>query len=409
MRATTTVGMVLLGALAGIGQAAAEGGPKEDQIFISLLGAYYEEPSDLNLRSGDGGLGGGLGWAPHDRWAIEALYFEFEPDAELGGARADGELDYWSVNLLGKIGDPQNWQPYFTVGGGRGEYEFGGLRSGTQDNLWSAGVGFWSNFTERLVFRADVRGIYHNDADSVSPMATAGLTLLLGGAAAAPPPPEDSDGDGVPDPRDACPNTPAGTPVDARGCPRQRDGDGDGVADGDDRCPGTPRGMPVDETGCPRDGDGDGVPDQRDDCPDTPAGARVDDRGCELQLERPVSFDLTVEFGFDSDEITGVAFQEMLELLRFLREYPSTTATIEGHSDSVGPADYNQQLSERRARAVLEALVNSGIDRDRLTAVGYGESRPLASNDTEDGRARNRRVTVVVEGTTTQPRADAGE
>ena len=382
--------------------AAAESGPEEDQFFISLMGGYYEEPDDLDLRSGDGGWGGGLGWAPHDRWSVEALFFDFEPDVEIGGARARGDMEYWSLNVLGKIGNPESWQPYFTVGGGRADYEYDGLRSDTQDNLYNVGVGFFSNLTERLVFRADVRGIYHNDADSFSPMATAGISLLLGGTSA-PRAPSDSDGDGVPDDRDACPDTPAGTEVDSRGCEREGDSDGDGVADDDDRCPRTPSGVSVDSDGCPRDTDGDGVPDHEDSCPGTPAGARVDERGCEVQLERPVSFDLTVAFGFDSEEITGVAFQEMLELLRFLREYPSSTAEIEGHSDSVGAAEYNQALSQRRAESVVEALTNSGIDRGRLTARGYGETRPVASNDTEEGRAQNRRVTVVVSGTTTEP------
>ncbi|HEX7037108.1 MAG TPA: OmpA family protein [Pseudomonadales bacterium] len=393
---------MLAWALAWAGYAWSEGGPEKGQVTISGLGAYYEEPSDLELRRGDWGWGGGIGWAPHDRWSVEAMFFDFEPDVEVGGARGEGDMEYWTLQLVGKFADPDNWQPYFTVGGGRAKYEYDGLRGSVHDNLYNFGVGFFSNLTDRLVFRADVRGVYHHDADDIEPMAVTGLTFLLGGRSE-PAAPRDSDGDGVPDDRDACPGTPSGTQVDSRGCELERDSDGDGVTDDDDQCPGTPSGVRVDRSGCPLDSDGDGVTDQDDECPGTPAGARVDERGCEVQLERPVSFDLTVTFGFDSDEITGVAFQEMLELLRFLREYPSTTAVVEGHTDSVGDETYNQQLSERRARAVVEALVNSGIDRDRLTARGYGESRPIASNDTEEGRAQNRRVTVVVSGTTTKP------
>lgn len=392
----------LMVALTGPGLAAADNGaPTKDQFFISLLGGYYEEPSDLDLRRGDGAPGGALGWAPHDRWLVEGMYFGFEPSVEVGGARAEGDMDYWSINLIGKIGEPENWQPYFTFGGGRADYEYAGLRGDQQDNLYNVGLGFFSSLSKRVSFRADVRAVYHNDADSVSPMATAGFTWRLGGAAT-PPPPSDSDGDGVNDTRDACPDTPPGTEVDDRGCEVEADSDGDGVTDDRDRCPGTASGVAVDRDGCPRDSDGDGVPDDRDACPDTPRGARVDDRGCEQQLERPVSFDLTVEFGFDSAEITGADMQQVFELLRFLREYPSTTAVIEGHSDSIGSDTYNQDLSERRAQAVREVLTNSGIDADRLTARGYGESRPIASNDTEEGRAQNRRVTVVVSGTTTE-------
>lgn len=378
----------------------AEGGPEKGQFYISLLGGYYDDPPDTELRRGDASIGGAFGGGLSDRWSVEAMYFQFDPDVEVGGIRGDGDMEYWSVNFLGKLGRPAaDWQPYVTIGGGRAKYEFDGLRSNTKDNLYNVGLGFFSNLTEHLVFRADVRGVYHNDSDSFSPMATAGISLMLGDPPA-PPPPADSDGDGVPDSADACPGTPPGTRVDARGCPL--DSDGDGVPDHRDDCPNTPAGVSVDARGCPLDSDGDGVPDHRDDCPGTPAGTRVDERGCEVQLERDVSFDLTVQFAFNSDEITGVAFQEMLELLRFLREYPSTTAVIEGHTDSVGAEQYNQELSQRRAQAVVEALTNSGVARNRLTARGYGESRPIASNATEEGRAQNRRVTVVVSGTTTQ-------
>ncbi|MCL7984495.1 MAG: thrombospondin type 3 repeat-containing protein, partial [marine benthic group bacterium] len=112
--------------------------------------------------------------------------------------------------------------------------------------------------------------------------------------------PMDSDGDGVYDGLDQCPNTPAGATVDSRGCPT--DSDGDGVYDGVDQCPNTPRGATVDATGCPLDSDGDGIYDGLDQCPGTPAGANVDDRGCLISIE------LTdVEFEFDSFELTATA------------------------------------------------------------------------------------------------------
>jgi OmpA-OmpF porin, OOP family len=373
-RLTLLTGTLVVLGLSGLAAAAA--GPQKDQFFISLLGAYYEEASDLDLRKGDTGLGGGLGWAFHDQWSVEGLFFDLEPKVEVGGVRGTGDMEYWSVNFIRHIGQGENWQPYVTFGGGRAEFRYDGLQSKETDNLYNVGLGFFSNLTERLLFRADVRGVYHNEVNNFSPMATAGFSLLLGGGAAPAP----------------APATPAAP----------RDSDGDGVIDDNDRCPGTPAGVAVDANGCPLDSDGDGVPDFRDDCPNTPAGARVDERGCEVQIERPVSFNLTVEFAFDSAEITGVAFQEMLELLRFLREYPSTKAVIEGHTDSRGSDAYNQNLSERRAASVLEALTNSGVARDRLTSRGYGESRPIASNDTDAGRAQNRRVTVVVSGTTTE-------
>ncbi|MEQ8857581.1 MAG: OmpA family protein [Pseudomonadales bacterium] len=374
MRLLSTVTLLLL-ALGWASHSAAEGGPEKGQFTISLLGGAYQEPDDTDLRTGDESFGGALGWAPTDRISIEAMWFDFEPGIEVGGIRAEGEMDYWSLNLITKVGNPTNWQPYIVVGGGRGEYEYRNLRSDSQDNLWHGGIGFFSNLNSRLAFRADVRGVYHNEADDITPMATVGLTLMLGGRSAPPP---------APAPAPAA-------PVDS---------DGDGVVDGSDRCPNTPAGVQVDSRGCPLDSDGDGVPDHRDACPGTPAGAKVDERGCEVKLEKPVSFNLTVQFALNSAEITGVGMQEMFDLLRFLRQYPSATAVIEGHTDSSGATDYNQGLSERRAQAVVQAITNSGIGASRLTARGYGESRPIASNDTAEGRAQNRRVTVVVSGTT---------
>lgn len=394
MRVVTMAALAVC-ALLGSTQTLGAAGPHKGQYFVSALGGYYDDPSDLDLSSDSAGYGGTIGWNPIERLSVEAMFLDFNPDVEVGGVDGDGDMDYWSLNLLGKLGRPERWQPYAVVGGGRARYSYDGLQDDHHDNVYTAGLGFFANLTDHLAFRADVRAAYHNHADDVTAMATAGLTLVFGGAPAARVP-GDADGDGVNDDLDACPGTPPATAVDSRGC--ERDSDGDGVIDADDQCPGTPPGVSVDSRGCAPDTDGDGVPDYRDDCPATAAGAQVDERGCEHKLAQPVSFDLTVQFAFNSAEITGVAFQEMLGLLRFLREHPSTSAVIEGHTDSRGEADYNQQLSERRAQAVVEALSNSGIGRDRLTARGYGESKPVASNETEDGRAQNRRVTVVVSG-----------
>jgi len=141
--------------------------------------------------------------------------------------------------------------------------------------------------------------------------------------------------------------------------------------------------------------DGDGVPDYLDKCPDTPRGTKVDATGCPIA---PVAttFDLTVEFAFNSAEINDLSFRELRKAMTFMRENPTTKAVVEGNTDNKGTDAYNQKLSERRAASVKDVLVKSGIEADRLTTVGYGESRPVASNDTEEGRAKNRRVSIVV-------------
>jgi OmpA-OmpF porin, OOP family len=193
----------------------------------------------------------------------------------------------------------------------------------------------------------------------------------------------DSDGDGVPDDSDRCPNTPRGVKVDVYGCPL--DSDGDGVPDYLDRCPNTPRGVKVDPHGCPLDSDGDGVPDYLDQCPGTPKGATVNRVGCWV-LPGAVLFDT------NKADIKPEAFAGLDEVVKIFEENPDLAAEVQGHTDSTGAEAYNQQLSERRANAVLDYLLSRGVRADQLTAKGYGELRPVASNDTEEGRRENRRV-----------------
>lgn len=195
----------------------------------------------------------------------------------------------------------------------------------------------------------------------------------------------DSDGDGVMDDMDNCPNTPRGTPVNASGCPL--DSDGDGVTDNNDRCPNTPRGVAVNSTGCPLDTDGDGVIDGSDDCPNTPMGQAVNERGCH------VIFSLEgVNFAYDKSDLTATATGKLNEAVKMLKDSPAINVKIEGHTDSRGSDAYNMALSQRRAETVVNFLVNHGIAANRVSASGMGEGSPVASNDTDAGRAQNRRV-----------------
>lgn len=195
----------------------------------------------------------------------------------------------------------------------------------------------------------------------------------------------DSDGDGVYDPADQCPNTPKGVPVDSRGCPF--DSDGDGVYDYLDQCPNTPKGVKVDAKGCPLDTDGDGVYDYLDKCPGTPRGALVDTRGC--WVLGGVLFD-TAKWN-----IKRQYYPVLEEVVPVLKANPSLKLRIEGHTDSRGSAKYNQKLSENRAKAVKEYLVKRGIKAGRLTTKGYGFTMPIAPNDTPEGMAKNRRVELT--------------
>ncbi|MFP3871154.1 MAG: OmpA family protein, partial [Syntrophobacteria bacterium] len=136
--------------------------------------------------------------------------------------------------------------------------------------------------------------------------------------------------------------------------------------------------------GCPLDSDADGVYDYLDQCPRTPRGAKVDKRGC--WVIRGVQFDL------GRSEVKPSSYPILDEVAEVLEKNPSLRVEIEGHTDSTGTAALNQRLSEQRAEAVLEYLVSAGISRERLSAKGYGLTRPIASNNTREGRAKNRRV-----------------
>ncbi len=246
--------------------------------------------------------------------------------------------------------------------------------------------------------------------------------------------PHDSDGDGVPDGIDQCPGTPAGTIVDAKGCPLDSDGDGvpdgldkcpntpkgalvdstgcpidsdhDGVPDGIDKCPNTPPNVRVDATGCPVDSDGDGVPDDKDLCPNTPPNVKVDADGCPIELSEKETELLdkgritTREIHFETGkwDILPESRPVLDDIGKILIQWPRLRIEIGGHTDARGSIAHNLDLSQKRAQAVLDYLLANfpQINRDQYTAKGYGKRRPIASNKTVEGMAKNRRVEFKV-------------
>ena len=172
------------------------------------------------------------------------------------------------------------------------------------------------------------------------------------------PAPVDSDGDGVVDGKDKCPNTPAGRKVNADGC--ELDSDGDGVVDGSDKCP----------TVYAKTADG---------CPPPPPP---------LVLEG-------VQFDNDKATLRPEAFAILDKVAIGLKDWGDVNIEVAGHTDSKSDDEYNLKLSQRRAEAVRDYLISKGISADRLTAKGYGESKPIADNETEEGRFKNRRVELV--------------
>ncbi|MEC5167033.1 OOP family OmpA-OmpF porin [Flavobacterium sp. PL11] len=204
----------------------------------------------------------------------------------------------------------------------------------------------------------------------------------------------DRDGDGVADKDDACPDV-AGL-VSLKGCP---DTDGDGVADKDDKCP-TVAG-PKENAGCPwPDTDGDGVYDKDDECP-TVAGP-ASNKGCpEVTTEALENIKIQARaIYFNSGKSTFKSADVPLRLdamTSILKNYPNAKFSVEGHTDSDGSDALNQKLSEDRANVVKDALIERGIKASNLNAVGFGESKPVETNKTAAGKAKNRRTEVILQ------------
>jgi OOP family OmpA-OmpF porin len=217
-------------------------------------------------------------------------------------------------------------------------------------------------------------------------------------------PAKDSDGDGVYDYEDLCVDTPAGPHPDPakKGCPAI-DSDGDGIFDYEDKCPQVPAGAHPEtdpaKLGCPKpDRDHDTVPDDVDACPDKPGAPSSDPKknGCPGLIEvrnGVIVIFQPVFFATNKDTILKKSFPVLNAVADALKVEPEIKKVmIEGHTDNKGKASRNMELSDRRARSVMNYMINKGIASERLDAQGYGDSKPVASNKTSKGRAANRRV-----------------
>lgn len=233
----------------------------------------------------------------------------------------------------------------------------------------------------------------------------------------------DTDGDGIPDADDDCP-TQKGT-VEAKGCP---DKDGDGVPDKDDKCPNEKG--PAATMGCP-DRDGDGIPDKDDACPDAPGPEKYngcpdsdgdgiidkedkcpnifgvkENQGCpkpalditeRAEVQQKLTFAAKQIYFETADTIIKLtSYPELDSIVLILNRYDFLKLVIEGHTDNIGTEDRNISLSNKRAEAVKKYLTVHGVIATRLTALGYGASKPIADNKTTQGRAKNRRVEINI-------------
>lgn len=227
-------------------------------------------------------------------------------------------------------------------------------------------------------------------------------------------PEDDNDKDGIVDTADACPNDPEDkdTFQDTDGCP-DPDNDNDKILDAADACPYDPEDYDGDRDtdGCPdleaKDTDKDGIPDDRDACPNDPENFNeyLDTDGCPDEKPKNVKvtkdkIEISQKIYFETAKtiIKPVSYGILNEVAQVLKDYPNLTIRVEGHTDSDGKDDYNMTLSQGRSESVMTYLTGQGVAANRLTAQGFGESRPIDTNKTSEGKANNRRVEFMITG-----------
>ncbi|VUD69093.1 Outer membrane porin F [Thalassocella blandensis] len=318
----------------------------------------------------------GLGYEFNNTWATELSYLKSEP----GITGSNQEIDLSMVRLDGLYHFGEGaYRPYLVAGLGETTYKFLDSFDETTANV---GAGIKYSVNKVLQLRGDVRLVQGLETGESDYLAALGLNLRFG---------QDSQ---------------TRTPVSKAAPSTGNDSDKDGVINELDQCPTTLPGVAVDSVGCDlaKDTDQDGVVDQQDKCPNSKAGANVDDTGCYVELSKDVTVDLHVKFANNSADITSDAREEIKKVADFMRQYPTAKVVIEGHTDDRGSAQYNRQLSQKRAKAVADLLLETfAVNAANVSSIGHGESQPIADNATAEGRAANRRVVAVVRASVKVP------
>jgi len=306
----------------------------------------FDDNFNVDGLENDASYGLGLGYST-GTWATELKYDQVNTETDVSaGESNDVEFKHWHLDELYFFNEDKNWTPYLAAGLGHGKYQIDGAQDDYQTFV-NAGVGVVKALSKHVDLRSELRAQYSFDEEMTDALFNIALVYNFGSA---------------PEPK--AEPAPAPAPV---------------------------------AVAAPVDTDGDGVFDPQDQCPDTAKGAKVDEKGCYIILTETKSFNLDVKFANASATLEPSSTNSVRDLATFLTQYPTTDVVIEGHTDSNGSDKYNQALSERRAKAVATALVNDyHVDASRVTSAGYGESKPIASNATEDGRHQNRRVVGVV-------------
>jgi OOP family OmpA-OmpF porin len=338
---------------------------KAGSVSLSpVVGGYmFEGNQDIE---DDFTYGINLGYHFTENWAAEAA-FNFAATKFDDDLNEDLNVYLYRLDALYHFRPTEKLVPFVAFGVGGFTFDPDGSSS-DKDFAADYGAGIKYFLNEAVALRLDVRHVLDFDGGDRynNLLYTAGVSFQFGGktpmAAVEPPPPAPA---------------PAPPVVEA-------DSDGDGVVDSKDKCPDTPRGVKVDSFGCPLDSDGDGVPDYLDKCPNTPKGVKVNEAGC--WVCKGLNFD------FNKSDIKPMYYPCLDETVDYLNSQPAMNVEVQGHTDNIGSQKYNQKLSEERAMSVMNYLVSKGIAKERLSIKGFGFSNPVDTNNTEEGRAKNRRV-----------------
>ena len=317
--------------------------------------------------------GAQMGYRFNRDWSVQGWWERNNSNTNMFG---DADINIAHGSLRKHFAGNSAFEPYVGIGAGEFRTEPNSDSSNDfKETIGTLETGFQTMLHPHFLLDVGARPYYSFRTERWDAEVYAGLNFIIGGSSEKeePAPVEnvvsDSDGDGVPDERDQCANTPAGAQVDA--------------------------------TGCELDDDNDSIVNSMDECPNTPAGALVDDKGCQKYLDKDVKETLYVEFGHDKAEVRQTSYPSLENLAEGMRQYPSANLVLEGHTDSTGSAAYNKKLSQQRADAVKTVLVDHyNVSADRITTVGYGEEKPIADNKTSEGRAENRRVETIMKATT---------
>lgn len=299
-------------------------------------------------------------------FGVEVSYLYSNPDEEIGNSDAD--LDQYSLDALFYTDGYQEWQPFLLAGIGHGEFDYSsGTEKETQLNL---GIGTRIIFNDMWSARILAKAVNSLDEETWDQLFTIGISYAFGGGL-------------------TFSNISQEIAV--------ADGDGDGINNDLDQCPNTLAGTQVDDQGCDLDSDNDGIADNKDYCPNSLPGTEVDAKGCKVPVMKTESVKLAINFENNSADVPAEAMGEIKNVADFMQNYPQAKVVIEGYTDNKGDADYNKSLSQRRADAVMQSLVqNYNIGEDRVSAVGYGIENPVADNSTPEGRSENRRVMAQI-------------